>query len=183
MASFIFIRHGRTALSGKTDLLNKPTLEEQSDASMLETERGIAIRLRAMLIGQNLEPQYVLCSSWRHAHETATLIAGESVPIVEVVALTPHTPDSEFSLENLRETGAKAGIDWKSVRCVGVVGHEPRLSQLAAMITGVAVPRLARLSAGILSGVSCQAMLERVANTTREIVSVHGNSKTLKSRD
>ena len=178
MASFIFIRHGHTTLSGKTDLLNRPGLDEQRDAALLESEREPAARLRAVLIRRHLEPRYVLCSSWRHARDTARLVAGEVAAIAEAVALTPHTPDSAFSLESLRDSGAEAGIDWASVPCVALVGHETRLSQLAEMMTGVTVPRLARLSAGIVTGESCAAMLARSAETTREIVTPRGDSET-----
>jgi phosphohistidine phosphatase SixA len=85
-----------------------------------------------------LRPQLILCSRSRHAHEHAEIVCGllvKKVPVVPVTALTPHTPESEFTVQGMLRDGA-AAMALTGVTTITCIGHEPRLQQLTEQVTG-----------------------------------------------
>jgi phosphohistidine phosphatase SixA len=89
-------------------------------------------------------PGAILCSRVSHAREHAGITWGRlrnAIPIMPVTALTPNTAETEFSVSAMRLEAA-ALVDWARVRTVVCIGHEPRLSQLAEMMTGQPTIRL-----------------------------------------
>lgn len=83
-------------------------------------------------------PSAILCSHSRHAQEHAAIVAGAlatSAPVVLVTALTPHTPEPDFSVRSMRlEAGLV--VNWERADNIMCIGHEPRLNQLAREMTG-----------------------------------------------
>lgn len=147
MVQVILVRHAERMDHGAEPL----TPEGRSDAASL----GQWLNLAA-----SYTPDAILCSRESHAREHAGITWGHltrQVPLIPVTALTPHTPDPEFSFSAMRRE-AGVLIDWGRLRTILCIGHEPRLSQLTKQMTGRATDWLQKAELQIVEAPSWEAL-------------------------
>jgi phosphohistidine phosphatase SixA len=123
----LFVRHGPRSDDG-----------DDRAAPLTPAGKSWAEELGAKLKALGIEPRVVLTSDYKHARETADILAGKGgVNVIAVPALTPRTAEGNFTIDNIIQTAAAGGADLETVGEVVVVGHENRLSQLITMMTGL----------------------------------------------
>jgi phosphohistidine phosphatase SixA len=121
----LLIRHGSREHSG-----------EDADAALAASGRKQMHQVADLLKRLELLPSIYLSSHFRHAGESASLLAKEvsttskgPVPaILSLCSLTPHSPTS--LLEEIIDESQAMHFKWQATDVIVVVGHEPRLSQL-----------------------------------------------------
>lgn len=150
----LLIRHGaREQPTGVPD--SETSLSAKGRSEVEQRGRDLA------LVGIHLDA--MLTSQYRHAGESGTILAGmtslqsASLPVVQLAALTPHS-ETETVAEITVEAG-QAGIDLAHLSTVGVVGHEPRLSQLLTRLTGSRARPLGRADAVCVEAATWQEFL------------------------
>jgi phosphohistidine phosphatase SixA len=139
MLQAILVRHAEKDGSG-------------DDAPLSESGRESTSQLGSFLAKLGLRPALVLTSRFVHARETADGLAMKfpptSPPILKVDALTPVPATRErFSIETMVDEAAVAGHCLTDNTTAIFVGHEPRLTQLATIMTRQRIPPLERLEA------------------------------------
>jgi phosphohistidine phosphatase SixA len=102
-------------------------------------------------------PGIYLTSRFKHAQETATILAERisgipSPRICPVCTLTPHSPG--FSLEVLLDEADAMQADLSGKNVIVLVGHEPRLSQLLARVMAKRGRPIAKAEAVCVQAVS-----------------------------
>jgi phosphohistidine phosphatase SixA len=128
-------------------ILLKHGRRDPAHAHLADAEQGLDPRelhrveaVRGWLDAEAIAPRRILTSRHRHAVDTAHAVrCARTRTVVEVSGLTPGTAEAAFSLEAILLEGAAAGLSWPDDDVIMLVGHETRLSQLAARL--LAQPR------------------------------------------
>jgi phosphohistidine phosphatase SixA len=108
--------------------------------------REAAERLGDYCNSVGIRPSLVIASDFAHARETAELIRSKvdpSAPIIVARSLEPHGDD--LSIEAILQQAESQGQALPEQGIVLLVGHEPRLTQLATMMSTKRFPPLGRL--------------------------------------
>jgi phosphohistidine phosphatase SixA len=103
------------------------------------SERGKhqAASLSRALACRESTPDVILTSACQHARQTADRVAEHLRRPIEPVELACLTPTcGPGTVEDLLEQAEESGVDLGASRCVLVVGHEGRLSNLVVELTG-----------------------------------------------
>lgn len=142
----VFVRHGRKVVN--------ESLEDEELLLATEATKEVHALARA-LAARDLTPRVIVSSRYRHALDTSELLRGTRTRhLIPVTALTPHTPDSHFTMSTIVSEAVVAGVDlFRDCDVLMLVGHETRLSQLAATCAGLpreGVPELSGLEALVL---------------------------------
>lgn len=131
-------------------------MEGDENVGLSEYGRKKSLALANHLRNLGAIPEYCFTSTYRHASETAEILAAtESTSIqnvIEVEALTPKTPDEDFTIDNIILHAREKNIDLKPGNVVAFVGHESRLSQLITRMTGKRFRPLDHLDVVCVSG-------------------------------
>ena len=93
-----------------------------------------------------ISPNLIISSGFAHARETAELIGSKvspSAPVIAARSLEPHGDD--LSIEAIIHETKSQGQAFPEQAIVLIVGHEPRLTQLATMMSTKRFPPLDRL--------------------------------------
>ena len=154
MVQVVVVRHGEKQYSPSHERDWGLTLEARQDA----------VRLREVLANADAKPDLVITSKWRHAVETAKMMAGESpaCPVIEVAGLTPYTADTFFTWSSILQEVRDAPVTLSRVRTVVLVAHHDRTVQIARALTGLpAVEEILKLEALVLRAVSLRALWSR----------------------
>jgi phosphohistidine phosphatase SixA len=118
-------------------------------------------------------PQIYLISVVKHARETAEILQRNLPvtaipPITAVMALTPSSNDLQLNWEVvLAET--RDVIGWSEVGSLACVGHEPRLSILAAQATSQEIRPLGLAQALIIEADGVDSLLRGRATITERV--------------
>lgn len=116
-------------------------------------------KLASRLTELEVVPDVYFTSAYAHATQTAEGLRNQApAKIIEVDALTPHTSDDLFSLENIFGQAKAHRIKLHSVDTIALVGHENRLSQLVTFMTGKRIRPLDLLDVVCLEAKSLQAL-------------------------
>jgi len=109
--------------------------------------------LREQLECLGFAPACGRCIRYQHAVDTAViLVAGrEANPVLAVTGLTPFTDERAFTLAAMLGEAEEKGLQVAEASTVALVGHHPRVSQLAQALTGSELPELARPEAVVLA--------------------------------
>lgn len=122
MFSIVFVRHGRK-------LPADGRLEH--DIPLDPAEVPVARSLCAQVAARGLEPSVWISSHFAHAWQTAEALADPGARIVRVCALTPYSIDESAHLGPLLKEIGRLDVSLTGLECIGLVGHEERLSNLA----------------------------------------------------
>jgi phosphohistidine phosphatase SixA len=158
----IFVRHGE----------KQYVSDHESAWPLTDAARGLTLDLRSRLVREGLGPDLLLTSRWRHAVETAEILAGSSAStlILGVTGLTPKTDDAFFTRGAILREIRASGLPLEGAHTVAVVGHHPRLEDLAAtLIGGPLLPPLERLEAVVLVAESVRTLLLHRASVERRL--------------
>ena len=120
----LLIRHGNRERT-EPDAQSQLSTEGQRQASELATLLGrLGIRCEVFLSSMHV-----------HAKDTADILRSGSTSVVvfELSALTPHSPTE--TLEQIVDEAKTRGLSLDTLKCVAVVGNEPRLGQLFTRLT------------------------------------------------
>lgn len=117
--------------------------------------------LSSKLAEKRLKPDLILSSRWRHAVQTAEILARrEAVPMIGVTGLTPKTDERSFTPRAIFREVRASGIPIGNVRTVAAVGHHARVSILAGLLCGRPPLReLERLEGAVLFAESLHDLL------------------------
>jgi len=132
----------------------------------LDSSAHAAVAALSFRLGERqLRPDLILSSRWRHAVDTAKILASlADVPMIEVTGLTPKTDERCFTPRAIFREVRTTGIPIGDVRTVAAVGHHARVSNLAGLLCGGPPLReLARLEGAVLFAESLHALLRRRA--------------------
>jgi len=123
--------------------------------------RAVVAALSSTLAQRHLKPDLILSSHWRHAVETAEILAGlAAVPSIKVTGLTPRTDERCFTPRAIFREVRATGLPIGDVHTVAAVGHHARVSNLAGLLCGSPPLReLARLEGAVLFAESLDALL------------------------
>jgi phosphohistidine phosphatase SixA len=140
----ILIRHGER--EKKKDILDK-------HAPLTPEGEQSTGKIAEFLSELKLESIFILTSRWKHAQQTADLLANRlGIPLPMIVKVNALTPEKKYecSIEAvIKEAQIDSLIEHaknRTYNCVIIfVGHEPRLTQLATMMTSMRFPPLDRL--------------------------------------
>lgn len=145
MFSIVFVRHGRKVpADGRLE----------HDIPLDPAEVSIAKSLRAEIASRGLEPSVWISSHFAHAWQTAEALAGPGSRVVRVCALTPYSADESAHLGPLLKEIGRLAVSLTGLECVGLVGHEERLSNLANELlpAEARITRLGYMDAVCISG-------------------------------
>jgi phosphohistidine phosphatase SixA len=164
----ILVRHGeKEPLSG----FPEPSWPLKASA------REQATHLREQLEELGFAPAYCLSSRHQHALDTAAILAADDdAKVIPVTGLTPKTDDRFFTLDAVLAEAKEKGITIAEGGAVVLVGHHPRLSQLAKALTRTEPPEPAYLEALVLSEASLAALAEGKAWIDRRCFGAGRNS-------
>ena len=120
-----------------------------------------AAALARKLSDEDLNPDLILSSRWRHAMQTAEIVAGCcGAPVAPVTGLTPFTDEKHFNPHAIYCEVRGSGIPLGAVRTVVLIGHHDRVSKLAGQLCRVPPLReLDRLEGAVLSAPSLRKLL------------------------
>lgn len=118
----VFVRHGIKASAGG---------QMDCDVPLADGEAALARALRRELAAQGVEPAVWLCSHFAHARQTAAALAEGLVRVVPVCGLTPYSAHAGAHLEPILSELGRLQVKIDGMECIGLVGHEARLSNLA----------------------------------------------------
>jgi phosphohistidine phosphatase SixA len=121
----VFVRHGPKIVDDTLEDADRPL---DPSASELVGKLADALKRRS------LTPRFIVSSRYRHALDTAALLRGPRTRrIIPVTALEPRTPECAFTMSTVIAEAMDAGVDLlRDCDVLMLVGHETRLSQLAA---------------------------------------------------
>ena len=142
--SVILIRHGER--EKKKDIPDK-------HAPLTPEGEQSAGKIAKFLSELKLESIFILTSRWKHAQQTADLLAnGLGIPLPMIVNVDALTPEKKYecSIEAVVKQAQIESLigyakDSTDNSVLVFVGHEPRLTQLATMMTSRRFPPLDRL--------------------------------------
>jgi phosphohistidine phosphatase SixA len=120
----VFVRHWpKATIDGVLD----------HDLGLADTAGPAAMLLNAALRRSGILPRFIVSSRHRHALETAELLRVKKTrAVIPVTALTPYTPEEDFSFATIVNEAWTLGVDLlEQCDVLMLVGHETRLSQLA----------------------------------------------------
>jgi phosphohistidine phosphatase SixA len=118
----VFVRHGiKASANGQMDC----------DVPLADGEAAVARVLRRELAGQGAVPAVWLCSHFAHARQTAAALAEGVVRVVPVCGLTPYSAKEGAHLDPILNELGRLHVKIDGEDCIGLVGHEDRLSNLA----------------------------------------------------
>lgn len=122
MKTLLILRHAKSSWKS-------PGLTDH-DRPLNKRGRGDAPRMGALLAKEGLVPDRILCSTAKRARKTAEAVA-ESSGYAAGIELTAHFYHAgpEAYLRSLKALAEGVG-------CAMVVGHNPGLEQLLAVLTG-----------------------------------------------
>ena len=136
----IFVRHGPKLHDDTQDDAELPLAPSAYDR---------VERLAAALELGGLLPRVIVSSRYRHAHQTAERLRRKGPrEVLPVTALTPHTPEVQFTMTTILSEAMQAGFDLlRDCDVLMLVGHKPRLTQLAEQLLGEEPAALSALEA------------------------------------
>jgi phosphohistidine phosphatase SixA len=133
MVRAVFLRHG--AKLPATDRL-------EHDVSLDPAELCAASAVRGELSRRNSLPSIWICSYFAHAWQTAEALADATARVVRVCGLTPFSAGEGAHLRPMVHELDRLGVSIDGVDCIGFVGHEDRLSNIANEF----LPAMAKIS-------------------------------------
>ena len=118
----IFVRHA----------LKKPgTYTCEYDVPIDSSEILVVNNLRSKLAVLNSSPMIWFSSYFVHARQTAEALLEPHARVVCVCGLTPFSADEGSSLTKILYEAGRLEVSMSDLGCIGFVGHEERLSNLA----------------------------------------------------
>jgi len=135
----VFVRHG-----GK-----QPTEGRlEYDVPLDRAELGLAAVVKKELHRRGIPPLLWVCSHFAHCWQTADVLAGSDARVVRVSGLTPFSASEGATLRSILNELGRLEVPVQGMDCIGVVGHEERLSNLLNTLhSGPRIPPLERLEA------------------------------------
>jgi phosphohistidine phosphatase SixA len=122
MFRVVFVRHGiKASANGQMDY----------DVPLADGEAAVARVLGRELAGYGAVPAVWLCSHFAHARQTAEALAEGVVRVVPVCGLTPYSANEGAHLDPILYELGRLQVKIDGADCIGLVGHEARLSNLA----------------------------------------------------
>ncbi len=131
---------------------DRSVLRPDVDRCLVEKGRQQALRIGNFIRRQQLQPDLVLTSPYPRALQTAMLVCASAdlqTEVKETLWLS-HGTAAEIQLEQIEQARA----DWPAKLLL--VGHEPELSQLLALMLGCSANRLS-IKKGTLVAVQVDA--------------------------